>query len=163
VRAIFADGSEHVLENVEVCLDILGLKQRLSQQVSAPASSQLLFLQADQRPEASYGEALGDDETVETALSYSGTTAELHVRVWVRLIEWQVLIEVRDAMGWGSWSKNKRGWNALEEHNDPSRCAGVIVGEDGNIVEINLSRTGLTGGEYAHALRVWQGVTTCRG
>jgi hypothetical protein len=149
VRAIFADGSEHVLEEVEVWLDIRGLKQRLSQQSSAPASSQCLFLQADQRPEARCGEALGDDETVETALAYSGSTAELHVSVWVGLPEWQVLVEVRDALNYEGWRNNKEGWDALEEHNDPSSCAGVTVGEDGNwVMMIDLSWTSLQGGEY---------------
>ena len=147
VRAVFADGSTHVLEDVDVCLSILGLKQRLSQQSSAPASSQRLFLQVDQRPEASYGKALGDDEAVETALACSGSAAELHVSVWVGLLEWQVLVELRDALNYESWTKNKEGWDALEEHNDPSSCAGVTVGEDGNIIKIGLIRMSLEGGE----------------
>jgi hypothetical protein len=145
VRAVFADGSELVLEDVEVCLGILRLKQRLSQQSSARASSQRLFLQADQRPEASYGEALGDDETVETALAYSGSKAELHLSVWVGQLEWQALVEVRDALNYEGWTKNKGRWDTLEEHNDPRRCAGVAVGEGGNIIKIDLESTGMRG------------------
>jgi hypothetical protein len=58
------------------------------------------------------------------------------VSVWVGLVEWQVLIEARDALNCEGWTKNKRGWDALEEHNDPSSCAGVIAGEHGDIIKI---------------------------
>jgi hypothetical protein len=59
---------------------------------------------------------------------------------------WQVLAELRDHTGYAEWSKNKEGWGALEEHRDPSRCAGVTM-ESGEITEIDLNSSNLAGGE----------------
>ena len=59
---------------------------------------------------------------------------------------WQVLAELRDHTGYAEWSKNKEGWGALEEHRDPSRCAGVTM-ESGEITEIDLDSSNLAGGE----------------
>ena len=56
------------------------------------------------------------------------------------------MAELRDATKFTSWSKNKEGWGTLEEHHDPSRCAGVTM-ESGKITMINLSKSNLMGGE----------------
>jgi hypothetical protein len=59
---------------------------------------------------------------------------------------WQVLAELRDHTGYAEWRRNKEGWGALEEHRDPSRCAGVTM-ESGEITKIDLSSSNLAGGE----------------
>ena len=56
------------------------------------------------------------------------------------------MAELRDGTGFANWSKNKEGWGALEEHRDPSRCAGVTM-ESGEITKIDLTRSNLAGGE----------------
>jgi hypothetical protein len=63
--------------------------------------------------------------------------------------EWQVLAELRDHTGFANWSKNTGGWGTLEEHRDPSRCAGVTV-ESGKITKIDLDDSNLVGGESPH-------------
>ena len=65
----------------------------------------------------------------------------------LQLEEWQILAELRDATKFTSWSKNKEGWGTLEEHHDPSRCAGVTVDDSGKITKINLNSSNLAGGE----------------
>jgi hypothetical protein len=62
------------------------------------------------------------------------------------LEEWRVLAELRDATGFANWTKNKDGWGTLEEHHDPSRCAGVTM-ESGKITGIDLVGSSLMGGE----------------
>jgi hypothetical protein len=68
-----------------------------------------------------------------------------------KLEEWQVLAELRDSTGFANWrSLNKGGWDTLEEHRDPSRCAGVTT-ERGEITQfklvstINLGNSNLSG------------------
>jgi hypothetical protein len=63
--------------------------------------------------------------------------------------EWQILAELGDATWFASWSKNKEGWDTLEEHRDPSRCAGVTV-ESGKITQIDLADSNLVGGGSSH-------------
>jgi hypothetical protein len=65
----------------------------------------------------------------------------------LQLEEWQVLVDIRDATDFANWSKNKGGWDTLEEHHDPSRCAGVTM-ESGTITKINLVNSNLNGGEF---------------
>jgi hypothetical protein len=64
----------------------------------------------------------------------------------LQLEEWQILVELRDATEFASWSQNKEGWDTLEEHHDPSRCAGVTM-ESGKITKIGLNSSDLMGGE----------------
>jgi hypothetical protein len=72
------------------------------------------------------------------------------LREWLE--EWRVLAELRDATGFAYWSANKLnddledGWGTLEEHHDPSRCAGVTM-ESGKITKIELINSNLAGGE----------------
>jgi hypothetical protein len=56
-----------------------------------------------------------------------------------------VLAELRDATDFANWSKNKYGWDTLEEHHDPSQCAGVTM--ESRITKIALSYSNLRGGE----------------
>jgi hypothetical protein len=65
----------------------------------------------------------------------------------LQLGEWQVLVGIRDATDFANWSKNKGGWDTLEAHCDPSRCAGVTM-ESGKITKIELSASNLSGGEF---------------
>jgi hypothetical protein len=74
------------------------------------------------------------------------------------------LAELRDATNFARWLKNKEGWDTLEEHCDPRRCAGVTMTgsplstvmvesgmfNTGNITEINLASSNLVGGESSH-------------
>jgi hypothetical protein len=60
------------------------------------------------------------------------------------LEEWRVLAELRDTTGFANWRKNKDGWDTLEEHHDPSRCAGVTM-ESGKITGIDLNNSNLMG------------------
>jgi hypothetical protein len=64
----------------------------------------------------------------------------------LQLEEWQLLAELRDATEFASWSKNKEDWGTLEEHHDPSRCAGVTM-QSGKITKIDMSASNLAGGE----------------
>jgi hypothetical protein len=64
----------------------------------------------------------------------------------LQLEEWQILAELRDATKFASWSKNKEGWDTLEEHRDPNRCAGVTMNWYGKITEIDLSESNLADG-----------------
>jgi hypothetical protein len=68
----------------------------------------------------------------------------------LQLEEWQVLVDIRYATDFANWSKNKDGWDTLEEHCDPSRCAGVTM-KSGTITEIELSSSNLNGGEFSLA------------
>jgi hypothetical protein len=63
-----------------------------------------------------------------------------------RRTEWQVLAELHDHTGFANWTNNQDGWCTLEEHRDPSRCAGVTV-ESRKIAEIKLENSNLTGSE----------------
>jgi hypothetical protein len=72
------------------------------------------------------------------------------VQQWLE--EWRVLAELRDATGFANWSANKDGWGTLEEHHDPSRCAGVTISwrwrrAGSKITEIDLENSNLMGGE----------------
>jgi hypothetical protein len=67
-------------------------------------------------------------------------------RFALQLEEWQILAELRDATKFASWSKNTEGWDTLEEHRDPSRCAGITV-ESEKIIKIELRSSNLVGGE----------------
>jgi hypothetical protein len=96
------------------------------------------------------GGELKDDELLGTVMHYnlifhSSNRLELLV-VTFELEEWQILVEMRDAAGYAGWTRNTEGWDALEEHTDPSRCAGVTI-ESGNITQINLTDSNLAGGE----------------
>jgi hypothetical protein len=70
-----------------------------------------------------------------------------------RLLPWQILVELRDLTGFANWENNKvpnwnkDGWGTLEEHRDPSQCAGVTVDDSGEITEIDLSDSNLSGGK----------------
>ena len=66
----------------------------------------------------------------------------------LQLEEWQILAELRDATVFANWSRNKGGWDTLEEHHDPSRCAGVTM-DGGRITEIGLEDSNLNGGEFS--------------
>jgi hypothetical protein len=91
-----------------------------------------------------------------------------------RLLPWQILVELRDHTGFADWSDNTDGWDTLEEHRDPSQCAGVTMDDDdakewnyvsrrfetedglpytsvnGEITEIELSDSNLAGGKPPH-------------
>ena len=56
-------------------------------------------------------------------------------------------MDIRVATDFANWSKNKDGWDTLEEHHDPSRCAGVTM-ESGTITKIDLGNSNLSGGEF---------------
>jgi hypothetical protein len=60
------------------------------------------------------------------------------------------LVDIRDATDFANWSKNKDGWDTLEEHCDPSRCAGVTM-ESGTITKISLPSSNLNGNEFSLA------------
>ena len=67
-------------------------------------------------------------------------------------------MDIRDATDFVNWSKNKDGWDTLEEHCDPSRCAGVTMPnrglidlESGTVTEIKLARSNLNGDEFSLA------------
>jgi hypothetical protein len=62
------------------------------------------------------------------------------------LEEWQILVEMRDDTGYADWTENRKGWDTLEEHKDPSQCAGVTV-KSGKITKIDLRDSNLAGGE----------------
>jgi len=62
-----------------------------------------------------------------------------------RLLPWQVLAELRDHTGFANWDQNKEGCGTLEEHRDPSQCAGVTVNNSGEITKIDLSSSNLAG------------------
>ena len=66
----------------------------------------------------------------------------------LQLGEWKVLVNIRDATDFANWSKNKDGWDTLEEHCDPSRCAGVTM-ESGSITMFRLPSSNLNGGEFS--------------
>ena len=67
---------------------------------------------------------------------------------------------IRDATDFANWSKNKDGWDTLEEHCDPSRCAGVTM-ESGKITKIELPSSNLSGGEFSLAHIPRYRTTTC--
>jgi hypothetical protein len=71
---------------------------------------------------------------------------DLEIAKGVRL-PWQVLAELRDHTGFANWSKNKEGWGTLEDHRDPSQCAGVTVNNSGEITKIDLGMRNLAGGK----------------
>jgi hypothetical protein len=77
-----------------------------------------------------------------------------------RLLPWQILGELRNHTGFANWSQNTDGWGALEEHRDPSRCAGVTV-ESGKITKISLSFSNLVGGESPHLINHVSRTTSC--
>jgi hypothetical protein len=104
VRVIFGDGSEHALADVQVCLTIREVKQRLAAQSGSTqrnvdrTTRVRLFLLVDQRPEPTHGEELDDDQTVEAALGYSGAVTELSLSVWIEQEEWQIQVEEWDTL-----------------------------------------------------------------
>jgi hypothetical protein len=61
------------------------------------------------------------------------------------LLPWQILAELRDHTGFANWKENTDGWGTLEEHCDPSQCAGVTVDDDGEITKIKLGSSNLAG------------------
>jgi hypothetical protein len=54
------------------------------------------------------------------------------------------------ATDFANWSKikGKGGWDTLEDHHDPSRCAGVTL-ESGTTTQINLGNSNLDGDEFS--------------
>ena len=64
-----------------------------------------------------------------------------------RLLPWQILVELRDHTGFANWKENTDGWGTLEEHRDPSQCAGVTVDDSGEITKIDLRSSNLAGGK----------------
>jgi hypothetical protein len=80
----------------------------------------------------------------------------------LQLEEWQVLAELRDATDFANWSRNKGGWDTLEAHHDPSRCAGATMesvlkgivvlswtATSRKITEIDLNNSNLSGGKFS--------------
>jgi hypothetical protein len=61
-------------------------------------------------------------------------------------IELDALIELRDATGYAGWSKNKEGWDELEEHRDPSKCGGITLDSTTKLVTaIEFLNVGMNG------------------
>ena len=71
---------------------------------------------------------------------------DLEIAKGVRL-PWQILVELRDHTGFANWKESTNGWGTLEEHRDPSQCAGVTVDDSGEITKIDLSSSNLAGGK----------------
>jgi hypothetical protein len=142
------------------------IKQALSAESGLVVGRQQLWLTNDQREDV---RALQNHETIQTVLAhaqiagldlgYDKTGAlppaqavtELELTVMIgEETEWRVLVALRDATDYALWSANTAGWDTLEEHQDPSCCAGVTVetwSGDGKVTEINLSFSNLQGGE----------------
>jgi hypothetical protein len=117
------------------------------------AETQKLYVVNDKRDgieDTETGGELEDDELLGAVIHYnpicySSKRLELLVANF-ELEEWQILVKMRDDTGYADWTRNTEGWDTLEEHKDPSRCAGVTM-ESGKIAEINLSDSNLAGGE----------------
>jgi Leucine-rich repeat (LRR) protein len=70
-------------------------------------------------------------------------------------LPWQILVELRDHTGFANWKESTNGWGTLEEHRDPSQCAGwvngnlagVTVDDSGEITKIDLRSSNLAGGK----------------
>jgi hypothetical protein len=59
--------------------------------------------------------------------------------------EWEILIILRNSTGYSGWVSNADGWANLEEHKDPSQCAGVVVDNAGKVLKLELGDSNLTG------------------
>jgi hypothetical protein len=94
------------------------------------------------------GGELKDDELLGVVIHYNpicyaSKRLELSTTNF-ELEDWQILVKLRDDTGYAGWTRNTEGWDTLEEHKDPSRCAGVII-ESGKITKIDLSNSNLAG------------------
>jgi hypothetical protein len=151
VSAQGGDGAVHVLTGLGEQHTVGDVKTALSRQTEMAAETQKLHVVNDKRDgiEDTGGE-LEDDELLGTVMHYNpichlSKRLELLVMTF-ELEEWQILVEMRDAAGYADWTCNTEGWGTLEEHKDPSRCAGVTT-ESGKITKIDLSNSNLAGGE----------------
>jgi hypothetical protein len=146
VIVVFPDGSTHALGEQQPTQTVLGLKRHLAMVSSARAESQHLFILDDQRDAEDL--ELKDDETVEEVLTYSASTTELQLGVVAGdNAAWENLTKLRDATGYTTWQSSQEGWSMLEEHQDPSQCAGVEM-DVNDVASLNLSCSNLTGGGW---------------
>ena len=155
VSAQGGDGTIHVLtENLGEEHTVGDVKTALSRQTEMSAWTQKLYVVNDKRDgidDTETGGELEDDELLGAVIHYNPichSTKRLELLVTnFGLEEWQILVEMRDAAGYADWTRNTKGWDTLEEHKDPSRCAGVTI-ESGKITTIELSFCALSGRIY---------------
>jgi hypothetical protein len=153
VSAQGVDGAIHVLTGLGEEHTVGDVKRALSRETEMAAETQKLYVVNDKRDgieDTEMGGELEDDELLGVVIHYnpichSSKRLELLV-TFFELEEWQILVKMRDATGYADWTRNTEGWDTLEEHKDPSRCAGVTI-ESGKITKINLNSANLTGGE----------------
>jgi hypothetical protein len=153
VTAQGGDGAVHVLTGLGEEHAVGDVKTALSRQTEMPAKTQKLYVVNDKRDgieDTETGGELEDNESLGAVMHYNPTcysSKRLELLVTnFELEEWQILVEMRDAAGYADWTCNTEGWGTLEEHKDPSRCAGVTT-ESGKITKIDLSNSNLAGGE----------------
>jgi hypothetical protein len=160
VSAQGGDGVVHVLTGLDEEHTVGDVKTALSRQTEMTAEMQKLYVANDKRDgieDTETGGELEDDELLGTVMHYnlichSSKRLELLVMTF-ELEEWKILVEIRDDAGIADWTENTEGWDALEEHKDPSRCAGVTM-ESGKITEIALGNSNLAGGESPGSVRL---------
>jgi hypothetical protein len=94
-------------------------------------------------------ETIDSNEELKEAVDDPRALLELAAEVAraLRVEEWQILSELKANTGFANWSKNTDGWDTLEEHHDPGKCAGVTIMESGKITHIILTNSNLMGGE----------------
>jgi hypothetical protein len=113
---------------------------------------QQLWLMNDQREDV---QPLQNPETIQMVLAHEHTEATAHAVTELQLTvmiadetEWRILVTLRDATNYATWSKHTEGWDTLEDHQDPGCCAGVLVDSvTGKVTEIDLFASNLSGGE----------------
>jgi hypothetical protein len=153
VSAQGGDGAVHVLTDLGEEHTVGDVKTALSRQTEMAAETQKLYVMDDKRDgieNMGTGGELEDDEVLGTVVHYN-PICHLTKRLELLVMnfepeEWQILVEMRDAVGYVDWTRNTEGWDTLQEHKDPSRCEGITI-ESGKITKIDLSNSNLAGGE----------------
>jgi hypothetical protein len=146
VSAQGGDGAIHVLTGLGGEHTVGDVKTALSRQTEMAAETQKLYVVNDKRDSIEDTETGGELAVMHyNPICYSSKRLELLVTNF-ELEEWQILVKMRDDTCYADWTRNTEGWDTLEEHKDPSQCAGVTI-ESGKITKINLSNSNLAGGE----------------
>jgi hypothetical protein len=150
------DSNEELKEAVD---DPEALLERVSHQ-SGPAAKKAMGDEGEPKEKAKKEAEKAKKETeaeeektkkeAEAEKAKAKKEAEAKKEVEAKKEEWQILSELKANTGFANWSKNTDGWDTLEEHHDPGKCAGVTTSL-GKITWIDLNNSNLMGGEsHAH-------------